>query len=304
LGILLEHQYTPASLSSQGFKALKGADNDRVSLILYANERLPAESRLNFYICNASLFINAQDVSGYEGRYRKGRHYYDSDSEDATAGYYEWEIYERVAQIENWYDQTGACVFQNYQFEFDIFTRLLDPNQPSAIIDLNEEDSWGKYLKQDFEGYSGNAGATRETTYGKYILVCWPKKYEFNVLIKLDLTITIDSLYDQVMSTSTGVADLHSHSDQFARMLVNFSENKPSLNDHCITRLFQILSKLSNVQLVLDFLKIQKPQLTLENSGDFIKLVAQFGFEKLKDYLISMLKMPAKLSLTCHFIKV
>lgn len=58
LGILLEHQYTHQSFSETGFGALKGVDHNRYKLLAHANELLPADKQLVFYICKASLKIN------------------------------------------------------------------------------------------------------------------------------------------------------------------------------------------------------------------------------------------------------
>ena len=64
LAFLLDHQYTHASFSERGFKALKEIDLQRFNLLKNSNDHLPAEKQLNFYVANCSLVIDSYDVVG------------------------------------------------------------------------------------------------------------------------------------------------------------------------------------------------------------------------------------------------
>jgi hypothetical protein len=64
LAFLLDHQYTHASFSDRGFKALKEIDLQRYNLLKNSNDHLLAERQLNFYVANCSLVIDSYDVVG------------------------------------------------------------------------------------------------------------------------------------------------------------------------------------------------------------------------------------------------
>ena len=95
LGILLEHQYTPQSLSQNGVRALKGVDNARFSMLSQANLLLPVDKQLTFYICHASLNIDSYDVGG--GGYSKKNRYWQDDPDN-----YEWEENQREDEFADW----------------------------------------------------------------------------------------------------------------------------------------------------------------------------------------------------------
>ena len=83
LAILLDHQYTHRSFSENGgVKALKGADHKRYSLLAQANQLLPEDKQLVFYICSATLKMELTMLD--KEVYKKSNYSedYDDDDED------------------------------------------------------------------------------------------------------------------------------------------------------------------------------------------------------------------------------
>lgn len=249
LGIFLEHQYTSSSLSLNGFKALKGIDYHRVNLMLNTNNLLPKEKRLSFYICHVRRVVQSYDVSGY---------YNEEDYIDPRYPY-DWEELESDAQIKNWYNLNGTAVFQNARFEINFLSRVLDPSrlvEDGCFVDLSKNDEWGKYLKEELDGYTGNEGVNKTTEYSKYMLVCWPDCYEFETLLKIDRTCAIDSLH-QKLKTKTNPNEIGKELESQFETIMSELKCKTTvakhLSDDCVIKMLEILVKLGVLKFAQEF---------------------------------------------------
>lgn len=90
--------------------------------------------------------------------------------------------------------------------DLTFFTKVFDPSiEGDGEIDLEDEDSWGKHVKMDFEGFTGNESTTKEVEYSKYILVMWPKRSQFYTMLMLDLRGSIDSFYSSIVGENRSI---------------------------------------------------------------------------------------------------
>lgn len=58
----------------------------------------------------------------------------------------------------------------------------------------------GKYITVDFEGYTGNEGGYKDIQYNKYFLVMWPKRFQFDFMLQLNLSRQISSVYNSIVT--------------------------------------------------------------------------------------------------------
>lgn len=134
MAILLDHKYTGRSIETTGIKALKGVDNDRFRLLNSANEKLPEDKQVVFYIAHANLVIDTYEITGYyeeigEFGYRPRRKP-------------KWEENERSVSIETIYDLKGAKKFENTTVDLEFFDTFIHPGRRDDA-DLNSSKAWG-----------------------------------------------------------------------------------------------------------------------------------------------------------------
>ncbi|KAE9310956.1 hypothetical protein PF008_g20323 [Phytophthora fragariae] len=138
--LLLSHEYTDRSIQDLGTRALKGIDRARVEALEEANATLPAKKKMQFYIVAMEHDINYYDTGGA------------------------WEENERNERI-NWYSSGGQSYGEGME---EIKMNFLNPGRDSLA------ELWEGHGNSTFEGYLGNEGATRNTTYSRYAIVAWP----------------------------------------------------------------------------------------------------------------------------------
>ncbi|KAJ8569204.1 hypothetical protein ON010_g6058 [Phytophthora cinnamomi] len=105
-----------------------------------ANASLPAKKKMLFYIAAVEPDINYYDTGG------------------------SWEGNEREEKI-NWYSSIGHSYGRGME---EIKMNFLNPGRDSLA------ELWEGHGNSTFEGYLGNEGATRNTTYPRYAIVAWP----------------------------------------------------------------------------------------------------------------------------------
>jgi hypothetical protein len=156
--LMLTHEYTESSICRMGCGALKGDDRERFMKLQTANESLPREHRLQFYVVKLSYDIEYYDTSGGFG------------------GQFDWEESKRGESVMAWHGSGGNKLpFKRSGSE----SGYNEPSQKFPIQFLNPdnwtlEDFWGENGTNKYEGYMGNEGATKSTKYCQYGLVAWP----------------------------------------------------------------------------------------------------------------------------------
>jgi hypothetical protein len=173
LAVTLEHQYTPEGLN---ISTLKGVDHARADVLFAAAELAGCAAHL-------ALITRWQTGSAEGGDY--GYSYGDRDYEswsygeedeepdeepDEGTGHEMGEIYEEGLSINHWSDREGNKI---------AFGEMA-VDEAEIVSDRAPED-WD-LGREEFEGYTGNAGMTLERWYHRAAVVIWPKEKNFEVL--------------------------------------------------------------------------------------------------------------------------
>ena len=167
-----------------------------------SNEKLSKDNQLSFYLASYNII-----VSCYTNDHASSRSFDEPNTIEADK---KWEKkwgkdYDECkdTKIDNWYGPDGKpfeSKFEetNERIEPDFFTKLFNPN----INDLNDDD-WllntklmGDKRHVKIDGYTGNEGNTKSTTYSRYILAVWPKKYDYRFLSKINIKYTLNKLHE------------------------------------------------------------------------------------------------------------
>ena len=183
LAVLLEHEYSQEGLT---YDALKGVDRVRAE-VLFAAARETA--------CDASLALVTQWESGsaeptgdYGYRGRRRRHYYDDDSDDfdEAGEHIMGEVFDESLSAEHFSDAEGHSLAFG---EIPLSQREIVAETP-----LNA----GQPFKEDFEGYTGNAGMTLERWYHRAAVLLWPVGSRFDVLCENGVQTAVGGLEPMV----------------------------------------------------------------------------------------------------------
>ena len=153
---LLQHEYTEQSLSDLGFLATKGQDRDLIKALLAVNEHLPLKQKLYFMISRVSYSTTSDGCGGYYG---------DDDI------YWE-EIDSSEPACDLCFDEEGQIIPIDH-FSIDWVHDFNKKDIHSIVFNKVGRNFWGKG-DDDIEGYMGNYGPTKETTYARYLFVIMP----------------------------------------------------------------------------------------------------------------------------------
>ena len=125
------------------------------------------------------MWQSGQAEGGYDEYsygYGRGRGYHWSDDEDdldvdeTTSEYFMGEIYDWSLSADHWSDREGRKVL------------LGEIKLKEDEIVSDEPIQEAKPNREDFEGYTGNAGMTLERWYHRAAVVIWPRARHFHVL--------------------------------------------------------------------------------------------------------------------------
>ncbi len=190
LAVTLEHQYTQDGLN---IDTLKGVDRARADVLFDAADQAG-------YAAHLALVTHWQSGSAEGGDYgySRGRERYrswsyddedgedDDESFDEGTGHEMGEVYEESLSINHWSDRNGNKIAYG---EMDLEKAEIVSNVPYEDWDLGREE---------FEGYTGNAGMTLERWYHRAAIVIWPKQNNFTVLCDAGTDAAISGLKSMV----------------------------------------------------------------------------------------------------------
>lgn len=169
----LDHQYTEAGLTPP---RLKGTDKElHQSVEAVANS---LRCRLYFGQVERHLCQHADD--GSFGYGQRGYRRWSGDYDDLTIG----EVYKDEIVIDGWRDASGEPT--------DLASLACHESQ---LISLVPVEDWIP-TRQDYEGYTGNAGNTLDRWYHKSIIAIWPKSKHFEILAQMGLHYAIAELLE------------------------------------------------------------------------------------------------------------
>jgi hypothetical protein len=186
LAVTLEHQYTQDGLA---LDTLKGVDRARAEVLFAAAEQAGCVAHLAL----VTFWQSGSAEGGYDGgygRYRRRRYWYDDDEDDYDdASLYEMgEVYDQSLVANHWSDRQGANIA--------LGEIRLDPEE---IVDAEPLEAW-EASREEFEGYTGNAGMTLERWYHRAAIVMWPRDRHFAVLCNAGTDASIGGLASMVKS--------------------------------------------------------------------------------------------------------
>ena len=170
----LDHQYTEAGLKPGH---LKGADKELHRSVAAVAESLG--SRLYFGQVERHLCQFADD--GSFGYGRRGYDRWSGDYDDLAIG----ESYEDEIVINGWRDADGNPA-------------NLAPLgcESSQLISLVPVEEWVP-TRQDYEGYTGNAGNTLDRWYHKSVVAIWPDSEHFEIVTQMGSRFAVAELLER-----------------------------------------------------------------------------------------------------------
>ena len=190
LAVTLEHQYTQDGLS---IDTLKGVDRARADVLFDAADQAGCAAHLAL-VTHWQTGSAEGDDYGYSRRRERHRSwsYDDEDGEDddesfdVGTGHEMGEVYEESLSINHWSDRNGDKIAYG-EMELD----------KAEIVSKVPYEDWD-LGREEFEGYTGNAGMTLERWYHRAAVVIWPKQNNFTVLCDAGTDAAISGLQSMV----------------------------------------------------------------------------------------------------------
>jgi hypothetical protein len=186
LAVTLAHQYTQDGLN---IDTLKGIDRARADVLFDAAEQAGCTAHLALVTHWQSGSAEGEDYGYSRGRDRYRSWSYDDEDEeysDEGTGHEMGEVYEESMSINHWSDRNGNKITYG---EMDLDKAEIVSAVPPEDWDLGREE---------FEGYTGNAGMTLERWYHRAAIVIWPKQNNFTVLCDAGTDAAISGLKSMV----------------------------------------------------------------------------------------------------------
>ena len=191
----LDHHYTEHGLIPD---LLKGADRARAKLVMAAADK--AGCRVMFCQVERHVTCSAYDEDeddhygyGYGSRSRRRDRYNDEDDEDededdeiggeaSLGNYVIQEVIDEYLTGENWVDATGKPMnIPSIGFAGD------------SIVSSLPLDDW-KPTREEYEGFTGNAGNTLDRWYHRSAMCLWHQDQHYEVLAKECHSFAIEQL--------------------------------------------------------------------------------------------------------------
>jgi 2OG-Fe(II) oxygenase superfamily len=187
IAVALDHQY-----SQEGLKidTLKGVDRARADVLFEAAQQAGCVAHLALITHWQSGSAEGGDYDDYS--YRRRRRYghwsddeeeeEEQDEENSLSGYEMGDIFDEGLSADHWSDRDGKKISLG---EIDLDQEEIVSSQPLADWTISREE---------FEGYTGNAGMTLERWYHRAAVVVWPQRNHFQVLCSAGTEATIAGL--------------------------------------------------------------------------------------------------------------
>lgn len=270
----LEHLYTSDGLVPQ---LLKGADS-----ILF-DELVPVakdlDCSLHFGQVSRHLCQFADD--GSFGYGRRGFSRFSGDYSQLDIG----ETYDDEIVIDGWKDSQGKS------------KRLPSlPCESEQLISATPVEKWIP-TKQDYEGYTGNAGNTLDRWYHKSAIVIWPNSQRFNVITQMGLDYAIEKFLELVAKRSKLKSEKRTDATlecvAFAKSIISewpdrtYSASIRGETDSLFADFSEALPQLESSELVGQFLQMVTQR---DRHTDLTKLIKESWKSLGRDLTFPLLK--------------
>jgi predicted 2-oxoglutarate/Fe(II)-dependent dioxygenase YbiX len=255
----LEHLYTSAGLVPQ---LLKGADSILLEEMIPVADDL--DCSLHFGQVSRHLCQFADDVSFGYGR--RGYSRFSGDYSQLDIG----ETYNDEIVIDGWKDMQGKS------------KRLPSlPCESEQLVSATPVEQWIP-TKQDYEGYTGNAGNTLDRWYHKSAIILWPNSQRFNVITQMGLGFAICKFLELVPKRSKlkseKLANATLECIEFARAIIGkwpdrtHSSSSRDETDSLFADFSEALPQLESSELVGEFLQMVTRR---DRQTDLTKLIKE-----------------------------
>ena len=122
-----------------------------------------------------------------------------------------------------------------------------------------------------------------------------PKRFEYEILINIDVNLVVDSVYklivinslvDPIVMEQFQVVLKFVRPKKAAKREKSEKDKQPKLlNGKAINEILEILLKLNDMKYLEEFFYQHKPLITPINCRLFVELIVQFGYESIKHLL-------------------
>jgi hypothetical protein len=212
LAVLLDHKYSAAGLA---FDALKGVDRARAQVLVAAARQSGYDASLalvTYWEVGSGEPTGGYDYDSYSRRYGYDDEEDEEDSEEHDSEYEMTEEIDSSLVAEHFSGPDGKPLAFGQ-------IPLLDA-EIVAAKPLQE----GEPDKEEFEGYTGNAGMTLERWYHRAAIVLWPAERRFDVLCEAGVESAVGGLEQMIrrwQAASKGEqATLQEQCLAFARQII------------------------------------------------------------------------------------
>ena len=181
LAVLLDHQYTEAGLTRA---ALKGTDRARADILFAAAREAGCDASLAL----VTYWLNGSAEYGGGNSRRRGRRSYEEYDEDEgdASNYIMSEVFDEGLEAEHFSDADGRPLAYG---SLELLEHDLVCKEPIQT---------GKPSKEEFEGYTGNAGMTLDRWYHRAAVILWPAVRRFDVLCEAGVEAAVGGLAKMV----------------------------------------------------------------------------------------------------------
>ncbi len=181
LAVFLDHKYTKAGLTRDVLKGIDRAKTD----VLFAAAR---ETGCDAFLALVTYWESgAAEPSGDHQYGRRRRYDDDGDFEDGDGGEHEMgEVFDSSLTAQHFSDADGNT---------PAFGKI--PLDDEEIVSKQPWNA-GTPDKEDFEGYTGNAGMTLERWYHRAAVLLWPTESRFDVLCEAGVEAAVGGLEQMV----------------------------------------------------------------------------------------------------------
>lgn len=214
LAVILDHQYSEEGLSIDN---LKGVDLARANTLFDAAERAGCDAHLALVTLwqSGSAEGDEYHYSYSRRRYSRWDEFEDEDDgtgEGSSQQYSMGEVYEHLLTANHWSDRKGKKVaFGQIPIEEDEIVSAM------AITDADPS-------REEFEGYTGNAGMTLERWYHKAAIVIWPRQNRLRIWCDAGTDAAIAGLQKLLSQPKEAIQDRESHGDECRRFARHIME--------------------------------------------------------------------------------
>jgi predicted 2-oxoglutarate/Fe(II)-dependent dioxygenase YbiX len=295
LAVILDHQYTQNGLS---LDALKGIDRAKADAVFAAAREAGCDASLALAVLwqNGEAEPKYGHSSGYgSSRWGRSRWYDDESSEEDASNYAMGEVFESDLNLEQFRDADGRALSYG--------TIGLEENEVVAEKPIEN----GKPDKEDFEGYTGNAGMTLDRWYHRAAVVLWPSARRFELLLSAGLNASVGGLARMVREWEAATPDkqesLRQSCVDFAKAIIAgwrtnvysfgaYRKSEAETVDTPNVVFLRLLGTLADPALVADYLSTVVPRDASADTGPtLLNLCRQHGWPTFRKEFLQLMEM-------------